>query len=210
MRACVTTSRPVVGSSSTTSGGSQTSASAIAAVVAGRPRAGAGSGAGRSGRTEGGPGRGRLRPLVRALPGRAPRSTSRTCCRRGCDGLSAVPGSCGTYDTSRPRSARSACAPGRRSPRRRSRTLPDSMREPGPRVAEQSLAPTVVLPLPDSPTSPRISPAARSNRRPRRSERARAHVDPQIRDARRGFAQRRAPRSRPSVRAGLRWRRRRG
>ena len=47
------------------------------------------------------------------------------------DGLSAVPGSCGTYETRRPRRRRSSCSsrPAISSPA--TRTLPDTIRSPG-------------------------------------------------------------------------------
>ena len=161
MRAWVTTSRPVVGSSSTTSGGSQTSASGDrdALLLAARELV-------REAALERAVGRQvdalehACDALVRALArARAPRSISRDRGRRrACDGFSAVPGSCGTYETSRPRSrAQLALGPADELLRRRRERcrLRCARRAARSRAAPSAV---VVLPLPDSPTTPRTSP----------------------------------------------------
>ncbi len=94
---------------------------------------------------------------------RAPRAPRISCVPMRSAGLSAAAGSCGTYETTRPR-RRAALGPGRASARpgrRPAPTRPRSRRRGG--CGRAAPAPTVVLPEPDSPTRPSTSPGAIAN-----------------------------------------------
>ena len=96
-------------------------------------------------------------------------------------GLSAAPGSCGTYDDRRAAQRAQLVGPSRSTSWPAITTRPAATRTPR-RAWPSSASPTVVLPEPDSPTSPSTSPG-RIRTRPRRRRRRRSrHVDPQVLD----------------------------
>src|SRR5579862_3161417 len=77
------------------------------------------------------------------------------------EGFNAPPGSWGTYATTLPRRLRRARASRPRMLSPPMWMLPPRIRTPG-RVKPSRASASVVLPLPDSPTTPRISPGATS------------------------------------------------
>ena len=173
MRACVTTSRPVVGSSITTRRGlaDERGGDRHALLLA------AGELVREAARERPARPGGRRCPsarehalVVAASRARAPQHVGRARRRSAAPGSAPRPGFCGTNETTRPRSARTALSP--RPVSAWPSTRDGAVRDPTARRARSraARAPSSSCPSPTRRRGPRISPAPRRRaRRPRRS-----------------------------------------